>query len=86
MDIRDFRRMREQGERLGRAGLSQRVVDLIAEFDGTHKGAMRLAGRMRVIAAAAGYDEYWREQVGCGEQSEMFALSKVGAPAVPAKR
>lgn len=52
LDIKDVRKMREEGRRLGRAGLSQRVIDLVGEFDGSYKGAMELAGRLRVIATA----------------------------------
>lgn len=78
MDIRDVRKLRKEGERLGREGLSKHIIDLCAEFMSapTHKGAMQLAGRMRVIATAAGYDDYWREQVGKGESAEMFDITK----------
>lgn len=71
MLISDVKKIKREGQRLGRAGLSQRVIALVAEFDGSYKGAMKLAGRMRVIAAAASQDDYWREQVGKGEWAEM---------------
>jgi hypothetical protein len=82
MRIQDVRKIQKEGERLGRLGLSLRVIDLVAEFqkNPNYHQAMILAGRMRVIACAAGQDDYWREQIGKGESREMFDITKVAAP------
>ena len=84
-DIRTYRKLREHGARLGRAGLSKRVVDLVAEFDGSYKGAMILAGRLRAIAQAAGFDSYWSEKVNRGYHDETFVLAKLDRPAEAAE-
>jgi hypothetical protein len=81
-DIRDTKALRKEGARLGRAGLSERVIQIINEFDGTYIGAMVLVGRMRAIATAAGYDAYWSEKVGHGFHGEMIALSRTPTPEV----
>ncbi len=75
-DIRTYRKLRAQGARLGRAGLSQRVIHLVKEFDGSYKGAMVLAGRLQAIAHAAGFDAYWSEKVNHGYHEETFDLTK----------
>lgn len=71
------------GKRVGRAGMSQAVLDEIENFDGSYKEAMRLAGRLSQIAVAARCDEYWNEQVHHGQQ-EM--LRRVTAPAIEARQ
>ena len=50
------------GQLIGRAGLSQRVIQAVNEFDGSYKGAMELAGRLAVIADMATFDCYWQEK------------------------
>lgn len=80
MDIRDVRKLKAQGARLGRAGLSARVVKLVDEFDGSYRGAMILAGRLRVIATAAGFDDYWTEKVRHGQHSEMHDITQAQPP------
>lgn len=79
-DIKTHRKLRAEGQRLGRAGLSQRVCDLVSEFDGSYVGAMILAGRLRAIATAAGYDDYWTEKVQNGYWSEVGGLPRVQPP------
>lgn len=79
-DIKTHKKLRLEGERLGRAGLSKRVCDLVAEFDGSYVGAMILAGRMRAIATAAGCDDYWTEKVQRGYWSEVDGLPRVPKP------
>ena len=62
--------MKATGDKLGREGMSQRVIAAVSEFDGSYKGAMRLAGRLKAISQMAAADEYWREQVDHGFQLE----------------
>jgi hypothetical protein len=68
------KQLKAAGERLDRAGLSERVIDLVAEFDGSYKGAMKLAGRLKAIAGAAKFDGYWTEQVDEGFHAERKRL------------
>lgn len=58
------------GAVIGRAGMSKRVFAAIADFDGSYKGAMRLAGRCKAISQMAASDEYWGEQVDAGYHQE----------------
>ncbi len=62
--------LRAKGAALGREGMSERVIAAVGEFDGSYKGAMRLAGRLKAIGQMAGCDEYWREQVDRGYHQE----------------
>lgn len=69
------RKLRDEGERLGRDGLSQRAHDLIMEYatkhpTGHYKEAIALAGRMRAISLAARGDAYWGEKTDAGFHSE----------------
>lgn len=71
------KQLREQGKKLGREGMSQRVIHLIDDFvetGGGYKDAMILAGRLKAIAQAAKCDEYWDEQVNKGFHREMGDL------------
>ena len=76
MSIRDLelaKELRQQGERLGREGLSQRSITVVREFnkDPSYKAAMILAGRMKAIAQAAKCDGYWSEIVSRGFEPEL---------------
>jgi hypothetical protein len=62
--------LRATGAGLGREGMSLRVISAVSEFDGSYKGAMQLAGRLKAISQMANADEYWREQVDKGYQKE----------------
>jgi hypothetical protein len=71
--------LRDAGGVLGRTNLSQRVIDLIAEYDGSYKGAMTLAGKLKAIGQAAKFDGYWTEKVDEGYHRELQALKKLAA-------
>lgn len=78
----DTAALRDQGERLGRAGLSRRIISLVAEFqkNPTYIGAVILAGRLSAIATACKFDEYWREKSEDGFIKEMHILHDLPAP------
>lgn len=83
LNIKEVRNMQKEGRRLGRAGMAQRVIEIVKQFDGeTYKSAMQLAGRMRVICAAASCDDYWREQVQKGEAAELHDITRAAATEV----
>lgn len=68
-------KLREEGERLGRDGLSQRVNDLVLEFAKKHPyghylEGIKLAGRLRAISLAARSDSYWGEKTDSGFYDE----------------
>jgi hypothetical protein len=58
------------GKKLGREGMSLRAIAAVKDFDGSYKGAMILAGRMKAIAQMAKADDYWDEQVSKGYHQE----------------
>jgi len=69
------RKLRADGARLGRDGLSQRVNDLVLEFakkypEGHYREGIILAGRLRAISIAAKSDSYWGEKTDHGYYSE----------------
>lgn len=66
--------LKRSGAKLGREGLSNRVIELVAAFDGSYKGAMVLAGRLKAIAQAAKCDGYWTEKVDDGYHKERVHL------------
>lgn len=62
-------KLRDAGDILGRQGMSELVFEYVKSFDGSYKGAMKLAGKLSVIAKMATCDEYWAEKVSIGERS-----------------
>lgn len=79
--IKDSKRLREEGRRLGRAGMSQRVHELVADYmskypDGHYIEAISLAGRLHAISLASRCDGYWHEKSGMGFRNEIFAICK----------
>jgi hypothetical protein len=68
------RELRLSGAALGREGLSLAAIAAVKEFDGSYKGAMVLAGRLKAVAQAAGYDGYWSEKVDDGFQKQRQIL------------
>lgn len=71
------KRLRKAGEVLQREGLSKRAAAIMVELlttTGSYKAAMVAVGRMKAIAQAAKYDDYWTEQVDDGFQKEMRFL------------
>lgn len=68
-------RLKREGERLGRDGLSQRVNDLVLDFarkhpDGHYLEAIKLAGRLRAISLASRGDHYWGEKTDAAYHAE----------------
>lgn len=79
------RELRKQGKRLGRAGMSQRVIHLVEEFvteGGTYKGAMVLAGRLHAISLASRCDSYWGEKTNHGFHRELYDITQFVASPV----
>ena len=71
MDLAWAKELRKHGDRIGREGMSEAVIKAVAEFDGSYKGAMILAGRCKAIAQAAKCDSYWTEKVSIGFHREV---------------
>lgn len=76
--LSDWKNLKKQGNRLGRAGLSERVFTLVDEFNSSenrsYKNAMVLAGRLKAIAQAATFDSYWNEKMSQGFEFEKRDL------------
>lgn len=72
-------RLREHGRRLGRPGISQRVHDLVDRYvsEPSYRAAITLAGHLRVLSMAAGFDAYWGEKTTSGMLDEAFELPTV---------
>ncbi|MEI9428702.1 hypothetical protein [Mesorhizobium sp. Cs1299R1N3] len=66
------KRLKEIGQEIGREGMSKRVIAAVAEFDGSYKGAMVLAGRLKAISQMANADDYWRGKVEDGFNLECW--------------
>jgi hypothetical protein len=71
-----------QGQRLGRAGLAERVFTLVDEFNEnrTYKNAIILAGRLKAISQACKFDSYWDEKCSIGFQHECYDLEEIKSP------
>lgn len=80
VDMKWSKELRASGDRLGRAGLSEAVIEAVAGFDGSYKGAMVLAGRLKAISQAARFDGYWSEKVedGFHKQREILSEATLG--------
>jgi len=78
-DIETAKKLRKQGKRLGREGLSQRINKLVLEFaekypDGHYREGIMLAGRLHAIFLATDKGDYWREVAERGFYSELREL------------
>lgn len=73
--------LRVYGVKLGREGMSERVIAAVADFDGSYKGAMFLAGRLKAVSQMAASDDYWSEQVDKGFVRELRAEPATGQEA-----
>lgn len=76
--LRDSKDLRRSFEKFGRAGISQRIIDLVTEFykgPQSYFGAIQLAGRLRALAQCAGADSYWNEKQGVGFRMELEWLN-----------
>ena len=60
----------------GRAGLSERIIELVEEFNSnpTYKEVIRLAGRLRLLAEISEIDSYWNEKMLEGYHQELEHL------------
>lgn len=83
LHLEEAKDLRVEGKRLGRAGMSQRVIALVEAFNTdegyTYKKAMELAGALKAISIAAKVDTYWTEQVNRGYRRELYAIKKFEA-------
>jgi hypothetical protein len=73
--LQQANKLKQAGAVLGREGLSKAVIEAVADFDGSYKGAMVLAGRLKAVAQAAKADGYWSEKVEDGYNRERDLLS-----------
>lgn len=73
------KKLKAQGNRLGRQGLSERVFTLVDEFneDRSYKNAIILAGKLKAISQAAKSDSYWDEKCSAGFEHEHHDLEEV---------
>lgn len=78
-DLQQAKRLRGEFERLGRAGISERIFTLVDEFNKnrSYKNAVVLAGRLKAIAQACKADSYWDEKCSTGYQFEFHDLQRV---------
>lgn len=74
LSLKYAKELKAAGAKLGRKGLSERAIALVAEFDGSYKGAMTLAGRLKAVSQAAKADDYWTEKIDDGFHKERAAL------------
>lgn len=75
-DAKRANELKKAGAALGRERLSVAVISAVSEFDGSYKGAMNLAGRLKAIAQAAKADVYWSEKVEDGFQKQFCLLTE----------
>jgi len=71
--------IRKAGDKLGRAGLAKRALEIAREMvaDGSYKRAIKGAGQLKVIAQACTFDDYWQEKSDSGEYSEHGKMKSV---------
>ena len=67
----EWKDMRKWGSMVGRKGMSRAAIKAVEDFDGSYKGAMILAGKMKAISQAAGCDDYWSEKVHNGYSHQL---------------
>lgn len=79
-DIKNARGAKEAGARIGREGMSKAVIKAVDEFDGSYKGAMELAGKLKAVAQAARSDQYWQEKVDDGYMKMLYDLRNASQP------
>lgn len=77
--IEQSKKLREEGKRLKRQGLAERILVLVDEFNEnrSYKNAVVLAGKLRAIAIACKFDSYWDEKASMGYQDEVRDLTLV---------
>lgn len=78
----DWRELQKEGKRLGRRGLSERVLDLTSNFlnNPSYIEAIILIGRMKALAHACNFDSYWQEKMNKGYGLECYDLRKYQEP------
>lgn len=76
IDVRKIAELRKVGDKLGREGVSKLAQEFIAEYDGSYKGAMELAGKMQHIAKMATFDIYWLEQASRGSYKALMRIER----------
>lgn len=79
--LKDSKILRQAFERFGRAGISERIEQLVLEFskEPSYYKAIHLAGRLRALAMAACADGYWNEKQSIGFQAELWWLQNYKA-------
>ncbi len=68
--------LRSSFKRFGRAGISERICQLVEEFNKSKSyfAAIKLAGQLRALALAANADGYWSEKATIGFDNEVCWL------------
>ena len=74
--IEYFNTMKKWGQRVGRDGMSEAAIKAVEDFDGSYKGAMELAGKMKAIAQATHSDDYWLEKMNRGYHRQLWVAER----------
>lgn len=71
---------RKAGEKLGRKGISQRILLLAQDIvdKGNYKNAVEKGGQISVLIQAATYDKYWTEKANIGIRKEEYLFMDLG--------
>ncbi len=87
-DLEISKKLKKAGEKLGRAKLAERALEIAYEIigDGSYKRAIRGAGQLKALAQACKYDDYWDEKMLDGFFEEVYNLEKsaLESPQLPA--
>lgn len=70
---------REAGKILGREGVSSKISEYVDEYlrNQTPKNAVILAGKLKIMAEVATFDEYWDEKAWIGRDKAEFDMMTV---------
>ena len=75
----NIRGKRKAGEILGREGISQMIQGFINDYleKPSYKGAVKLAGKLHVMADSCTFDIYWEEKMLDGKYSAENELTNI---------
>jgi len=75
-NIQYFSTMKRWGKSVGREGMSEAAIAAVEDFDGSYKGAIELAGKMKAIAQATSCDVYWSEKMNKGYHKQLSVAER----------
>lgn len=78
MNIKDYKKLKKYGDLKGRENIALEIIKICEEVakEKHYINAIIAAGRIKALAQACDFDEYWREKISTGYHRQLVSAHR----------